>query len=86
MTENPFIAGQVPVHLELPLRRLPNWQSKWDAEPPPDAKGNLVAVKTPRSLPTTIEKAGAEAATIQQMIPYGATHLRLTTLPIAEAT
>jgi hypothetical protein len=82
MTDNPFIAGQVPVHLELPLRRLPNWLPKWTAEPPTDANGNLVTVTTPRSLPTEAESAGAEAATVQQMIPYGATHLRLTTLPV----
>ena len=82
MTDNPFVASQVPVHLELPLRHLPNWQTRWEAEPPLDAQGKIQVVKTPGALPSDPEKAGAEAATVQQMIPYGATHLRLTTLPV----
>jgi len=82
MTDNPFMAEQVPLHLVLPLRRLPHWQPDWNAEPPPDSHGNLITVKTPGSLPSDVEKQGAEVAAVKLMIPYGATHLRLTTLPV----
>jgi len=84
MTENPFLPGHSPVHLELPLRRLPNWNPEWTAEPAPLPSGDLVAVKTP-AVPTPAELQGSEAATLKKMVPYGATHLRLTTLPLIDA-
>jgi hypothetical protein len=86
MTDNPFVADQVPIHFELPLSRLPNWQTNWNAEPPPDANGKLVDVQTPRSLPTDKEKQMAESASPRHMIPYGATHLRLTSFPLLAKT
>lgn len=82
MTANPFVPGEAPVHLELPLRRLPKWKPDWTAEPAPDADGEIARVVTPESLPKQNEMKDAEAATPQRLVPYGATHIRLTTLPI----
>ena len=85
MTANPFLPGHAPVHLELPLRHLPNWQPAWNAEPTPLPNGDLVAVKTPTALPLPEEQQDPSPATPQKMVPYGATHLRLTTLPIIQS-
>jgi uncharacterized protein len=82
MTANPFVPGEAPVHLELPLRRLPQWKPDWTAEPAPNADGTPAHVVTPSSLPKEKEMNDAEAATPQRLVPYGSTHLRLTTLPI----
>jgi hypothetical protein len=85
MTDNPFLADQSPVHLELPLHYLPNWNPDWNAEPAPLPNGDLVAVRTPARLPTAGEQQDPEPATLKKMVPYGATHLRLTTLPVIRA-
>jgi hypothetical protein len=82
MTDNPFLSDQTPVHLELPLRHLPNWQPDWNPEPAPLPNGDPVVVKNPAELPSAQEQQNAEAATTKIMIPYGATYLRLTTLPL----
>jgi hypothetical protein len=82
MTANPFLPGQAPVHLELPLRRLPKWQPDWTVEPAPNPDGNHTHVVTPATLPKKKEMQDAEAATMQRLVPYGSTHIRLTTLPI----
>jgi hypothetical protein len=85
MTANPFLTGEAPVHLELALRRLPNWKPNWTAEPLPDADGDIAHVVTPSSLPKKKEMRDAEAASTQRLVPYGSTHIRLTTLPIIPA-
>jgi hypothetical protein len=54
-------------------------------EPAPLPNGGLVAVKTPARLPTAGEQQDAEPATLKKMVPNGATHLRLTTLPVVRA-
>jgi len=82
MTANPFETGEGPVHLELPLRRLPKWKPEWTAEPAPNADGTMPYLVTPATLPTKKERNDAEAATPQKLVPYGSTHIRLTTLPI----
>ena len=84
MSENPFLPGHAPVHLELPLRRLPNWNPEWTAEPTLDPNGKPVYVVNPQSLPTRKELVAAEAPAPQRLVPYGATHLRLTTLPVVQ--
>jgi hypothetical protein len=84
ISENPFLPGKAPVHLELPLRRLPNWAPEWHAEPALDANGKPVYVVNPQSLPKTNELEAAEAPTLQRLVPYGATHIRLTTLPVVQ--
>jgi len=82
MSVNPFVPGQAPVHLELPLRLLPNWKPEWTAEPALDANGKPVYVVNPQSLPKGKELEAIQAPTPQKLVPYGATHLRLTTLPV----
>ena len=85
MTENPFATGQSPVHLELPLRRLPNWMPEWRSEPVMNADGELPYVVNPQALPQEKQMKDAETATPQRLVPYGSTHIRLTTLPLVPA-
>jgi hypothetical protein len=82
MTDNPFLAAEAPVRLEVPLRHMPNWEPHWTADSPADAHGNKPIIKTPQSLPAQDEFAGVAAAETKTLLPYGATYLRLTTLPI----
>jgi len=82
MTENPFLAGNVPVQIEVPLRVLPQWQSSWQPvmEPPP---ANIkMAPKNPTSLPSPAEAQTPGESKTVQLVPYGSTYLRLTTLPV----
>lgn len=82
MTENPFVAENSPVKIEVPLRALPQWDAAWQPvlEPPPDDLS--FSPKNPVNLPdkTRLQPAGEPKRMI--LLPYGATHLRLTTLPI----
>ncbi len=71
MTDNPFIENQTPVHLELPLRLLPGWASKTNGSIPAEAAG----------LPTARQRHVIGPLATMTLVPYGATHLRLTTLP-----
>lgn len=82
MTANPFLPGKSPVYLELPLRRLPKWKPDWTAEPTLATDGDHVHKVTPSSLPKKNDMQDAEIATTQRLVPYGSTHIRLTTLPI----
>jgi hypothetical protein len=74
MTDNPFIAGQTPVQLEVPLCHLPGWA------PEPENKAAHVPVE-PSGLPTTDQLMSENSPATGIFVPYGATHLRLTTLP-----
>jgi uncharacterized protein len=85
MSGNPFLPGEAPAHLELPLRHLPNWKPEWTPEPVLDANGKPVYVVNPQSLPKATELRDAEAPTRQRLVPYGSTHLRLTTLPVVRS-
>jgi uncharacterized protein len=82
MTENPFLADSAPIRIEVPLRALPQWEAAWQPvlEPPPaDFK---LSPKNPATLPN---KAGLQPegeAKSMVFLPYGATHLRLTTVPV----
>jgi hypothetical protein len=82
MTDNPFLAAEAPVRIEVPLRHMPNWQPKWTAESTPDANGHREPIRTPQTLPTHEETLAANPVETKTLLPYGATHLRLTTLPI----
>jgi len=82
MTENPFVADSVPIRIEVPLRVLPQWETAWQPvlEPPPtDLKQSP---KNPAALPDEagLQPAGESKRMI--LLPYGSTHLRLTTLPV----
>ncbi len=85
MGDNPFLTGHAPVHLELPLRRLPAWQADWIAEPPTLPNGDLVTVKTPGDMPTADEMRNPDPAATRRMVPSGSTQLRLTTLPVVRS-
>ncbi|HKW28639.1 MAG TPA: beta-L-arabinofuranosidase domain-containing protein [Verrucomicrobiae bacterium] len=76
MPDNPFLEDQTPVRLELPLCRLPNWS--------PEMKGATIG--EPEGLPTAAELRGADRPQILTLVPYGSTHLRLTTLPVIPIT
>ena len=82
MTENPFLAEHAPVRIEINLRALPQWAADWQPvmEPPPvDLKQSP---KNPASLPGETEIQTVGASKTLTFLPYGATHLRLTTLPV----
>lgn len=81
MTDNPFLAGQAPLHLEIRLRHLPDWNSSWVSVPKPLDSGDQPVIKTPRSLPSVAERERIGELSMKRMDLYGATHLRLTTLP-----
>jgi len=74
MNANPFVEETVPVHLELPLCPLPGWAA--GAEATPDLE------REPSGLPNARELAAARQPVVITMVPYGSTHLRLTTLPV----
>jgi hypothetical protein len=82
MTDNPFLTAEAPVRLEVPLRHMPKWQPDWTAESKPDNNGNIDPKRTPQTLPTHEETVGADPVETKTLLPYGATYLRLTALPI----
>jgi hypothetical protein len=80
--ENPFLANSTPVRLSVPLQAIAGWAANWKpvVDPPPtDLK---LAAKNPTNLPGAVALNSAGATEQMTMLPYGATHLRLTTLPI----
>jgi hypothetical protein len=82
MPENPFLAETVPVRIEVPLRALPEWAAVWKPvieSPPEDLK---MAPKNPASLPGEAEAQPVGESKTMTLVPYGSTHLRLTTLPV----
>lgn len=82
MTDNPFSPDHAPVRLELPLRPLPDWCPRWTSALRDWSDTGVEWPEPPSSLPTDSERASAKAAVMCVMTPYGATHLRLTTLPL----
>jgi hypothetical protein len=82
MTGNPFLAENVPMRIEVPLKVLPQWEASWTAvlDPPPaDLK---MSPRNPASLPTEAESQPVGESTTMALVPYGSTYLRLTTLPV----
>jgi hypothetical protein len=84
MTDNPFLADNVPVRIEVPLCVLPQWEASWQPvlDPPPDDL--KLAPKNPAALPDETEAQPAAEAKVMTLVPYGSTHLRLTTLPVVK--
>jgi len=72
VTENPFLASEAPVRLEVSLKRIPSW---WRGGKTPN----------PENMPTLEESKSDAQPEVMTMLPYGATHLRLTTLPVLGA-
>jgi len=82
MPQNPFLAATAPVRLTVPLRMLAGWAADWKAvlDPPPaDPKQ---APKNPADLPSEAEMHSVGEVQRMTLLPYGATHLRVTTLPV----
>jgi hypothetical protein len=82
MTENPFVADSVPIRIAVPLRVLPQWEAAWQPvlEPPPtDLKQSP---KNPATLPDEAGLQPSGGNKTMTLLPYGSTHLRLTTLPV----
>ena len=75
MSANPFLENQTPVRLTLPVYPLPNWTPMT----------NGAAYGEPDGLPTASEIRGATHPRIMTLLPYGSTHLRLTTLPVIQS-
>jgi hypothetical protein len=82
MTDNPFLAAEAPVRLEVPLRHMSRWLPTWTAVSNPDNNGNIDPKRTPQTVPTHEETVAADPVETKTLLPYGATHLRLTTVPI----
>jgi hypothetical protein len=83
MTENPFLADTVPVRIEVPLYALPQWESEWKPVLEPAPADLKQAQKNPVSLPSETEaQLSDEKSSRMTLVPYGSTHLRLTTLPV----
>jgi hypothetical protein len=84
LPENPFLAETAPVRLSVPMRQINGWAAEWKAvlDPAPaDMKQNP---KNPANLPTGAEMASVGAVRMMEFVPYGATHLRVTSLPVVE--
>jgi hypothetical protein len=72
MTDNPFLQDQTPVHLEAPLYHLPGWSPK----------SNGLMPDEPSGLPPAQPGLADPEPVVRILVPYGATYLRLTTLPV----
>jgi hypothetical protein len=82
MQENPFLRDSAPVKIEVPVRTFPQWEADWKPvlEPPPaDLKLNP---KNPAALPDKTQMEPANEIKTVTFVPYGSTHLRLTTPPL----
>jgi hypothetical protein len=73
MTADPWI--DPPLSLTVPLRRIPGWDLRIDPRNP--------AHKLTPSLPEPADGAGKGMGESVTLMPYGATHLRLTIFPKA---
>jgi len=80
---NPFLIDTVPVRLEVALRPLPQWQAGWRPTPDLSTTDSETATKNPIALPDPAQMQPGETR-VMTFVPYGATYLRLTTLPVIE--
>ncbi|HVZ29602.1 MAG TPA: beta-L-arabinofuranosidase domain-containing protein [Asticcacaulis sp.] len=82
MTDNPFVPGAAPVSISVPVRPLPDWQADWKPLPNQPIGDFKTAPKNIAALPEAAQMQTREAPVTMTFVPLGATHLRLTTLPI----
>lgn len=84
--DNPFLPGAEPVRIEAPVRPLPDWQPDWQPDWRPASNSPVIdfktAPKTVADLPTVGERRRGGPVVTATFVPLGATHLRLTTLPL----
>jgi hypothetical protein len=81
MSDNPFLRDTVPVRIEVSVRSLPQWQVAWRPSSDQVITDWETAPKNPQTLPKADEMQAGETQ-VMTFVPYGATHLRLTTLPV----
>ena len=81
MSDNPFLRDTVPVRIEVRMRSLPQWQAAWRPSSDQVITDWETAPKNPQTLPKADEMQAGETQ-VMTFVPYGATHLRLTTLPV----
>ena len=74
MPDNPFLENQTPVQLEVPVCHLTGWG------PAADNDGSILT--EPSGLPATSQELDDDTQMTKSFVPYGATHLRLTTIPV----
>jgi len=75
ITDSPFVEDQTPVRLEVSLCHLPSWLPDWKSQPRTERL-------EPATLPVAEERKAEGQPVTTTMVPYGATYLRLTTLPV----
>ena len=80
--ENPFLAETVPIQLRAPLRHLSRWAADWKPLISPSPADLKQSPKNPDELPSETDVQSASDVEMVPLVPYGATHLRLTTLPV----
>jgi uncharacterized protein len=85
MTDNPFVAEHSPLRIEMNLRTLPGWAAAWQPISNPLPADWKQAPKNPASLPGKDEAQNPGPNMAMTLLPYGATHLRLTTLPVIKS-
>lgn len=85
MPFNPFVSNEVPVRIEVPLQALPQWEANWQPVADSQLTDLKLAPKNPAMLPDETQLQQVGGAQTMTLVPYGATHLRLTTFPIIPA-
>ncbi len=86
MSDNPFLADHAPVRIETPLHGLPRWAPAWKPVLDTPAADLKQSPQNPASLPDEAELQAAGPTLTMTLLPYGSTHLRLTTLPVIPPT
>jgi uncharacterized protein len=82
MTDNPFLVETAPVRMQVSLRMLPQWEASWKPVLESPSSDLKFAPRNPTSLPNNSEIQADGSIKTMTLVPYGCTHLRLTTLPI----
>jgi uncharacterized protein len=82
MPDNPFLAGTAPIRLVAPLHTLPQWLPDWKPILDPAPTDLKQSPKNPAMLPASADLRSPGQEEMVALLPYGCTHLRLTTFPV----